>query len=193
MSINPLPFARLTVLAGVVILLTGFAMGIVDRDAGTPAAASAQSVGELGGLVYQVPEARALDPGNPVDAGILHGIPVARGALPAGQEWYGVFLTVQNPGRRARLAARSLVLVDVEGHRFGPEQPLGSNVYAYRLGRLGPGQVYPPAISPAAENLTAQGALLLFRIPRASQAAGPLELRIHPPAGHGQPQDLPVS
>ena len=68
MSINPLPFARLTALAGVLVLLTGLAMGIIDRDAGTPASASSLSVGELGGLVYQVPEARALDPGNPVDA-----------------------------------------------------------------------------------------------------------------------------
>ena len=116
MSINPLPFARLTVLAGVVILLTGFAMGIVDRDAGTPAAASAQSVGELGGLVYQVPEARALDPGNPVDAEVLRGNSVTRATLPAGQEWFGVFLTVQNPGRRPRPAAHSFTLLDVEGH-----------------------------------------------------------------------------
>ena len=193
MSINPLPFARLTALAGVLVLLTGLAMGIIDRDAGTPASASSLSVGELGGLVYQVPEARALDPGNPVDAEVLRGSSVTRAALPAGQEWFGVFLAVQNPGRRPRPAAHSFTLLDVEGHGFRPEQRLGTDLYAYRLRRLGPGQIYPPAISPAAENLTAQGALLLFRIPRASQAAGPLELRIHAPAGRAQPEELVVS
>ena len=193
MSISAVPFVRLTALAGIAIILVGVVVvGVADREQSRRAASATQSAVRLGGLVYQAPEARPLDPANPVDRGILRGETAISRRLPASQEWFGVFLTVDNPGRRPRPAARRFELVDLDGHRFRPEPGAGGGPYAYRPGDVAPGRVYPPASSVAAENLTAQGALLLFRIPRASLDFGSVAVRISDPTSHGASADLPV-
>ena len=190
--ISAVPFIRLTALAGILLILAAFVLAIVGREnrSATPPTLNLVS---LGGLLYQAPEHRPLDPGNPVDREILRGVSATRRRVPANQEWFGVFLTVSNPGRRARPAARQFQLVHLDGHHFRPQPGVRGDPYAYRPGDVAPGTVYPPASSVAAQNLTAQGVLLLFLIPRPSLDFGSLVLRITDPSGHGARADLPVS
>ena len=193
MTISAVPFVRLTALAGIALVVSGFVLGVAEQQPTTRAqAVSPTTPVQVGGLVYQAPQARVLDPGNPVDREILRGVPAARRPLPRTEAWFGVFLGVSNPQRRALPAAQRFVLVDLDGHRFAPE-PLGDDAYAYRAAAVAAGRDYPPETSPAARNLTAQGALLLFRIPRASYDFGALELRIADPSGRGPAASLAVS
>jgi hypothetical protein len=191
-TISAVPFVRVTALAAIAIVVAAVVLRVVAHGGATSAASPPpRGLVSVGGLVYQVPEARVLDPANPVDRAIVGGVSATRRRLPAGQEWFGVFLTVANPGRRVRPAARRFVLVSFDGRRFRPQSGVGADPYAYRPGDVAPGRVYPPGSSVAAQNLTARGALLLFRIARTS-LDGPVVLRISDPAGHAPPADLPV-
>ena len=195
MTISAVPFIRVTAVAGIALIVATFALEITGREQQTRPAIGAptQEAVAVGGLTYQSPESRPLDPGNPVDREILRGVPTVRRPLPSSEEWFGVFLAVSNPGRRVLPAARRFTLVDLDGRRFRPERQLGNDAYAYRPTTVRPGRGYPPAASAAAHNLTAQGALLLFRIPRASDDFWSLGLRIADPAGRQPPADLAVS
>jgi hypothetical protein len=194
-TISAVPFIRLTVVAGIALVLATFVLELTGHEQERQLATGAptQDAIALGGLTYKSPESRPLDPRNPVDRAILRGVPTVRRPLPRSEEWFGVFLTVSNPGRHVLPAARRFVLVDADGHRFRPDRRLGDDPYAYRPTAVAPGRRYPPDASAAARNLTAQGALLLFRIPRASDDFGSLELRIADPAGRRPPADLTVS
>jgi hypothetical protein len=194
-NISAVPFIRLTAVAGIALIVATFVLEITGHEQKRPPAIGAptQDAVAVGGLTYESPESRPLDPSNPVDRAILRGVPPVRRPLPRSEEWFGVFLTVSNPGRHVLSAARRFTLVDVDGRRFRPEHRLADDAYAYRPTTVPPGRSYPPAASAAARNLTAQGALVLFRIPRASDDFGSLELRIADPAGRQPPADLAVS
>jgi len=178
-------------LAAVAVIAGGMFLG-EDEVRYHPAAATPREPVAVGGLVYRSMDARTLDPRNRVDREILSGIPAARRPLPSGEQWFGVFLTVTNPGSTAVRPARRFSLVDIDGRRFTPQSIPRDHGYAYRPALVRPGRQYPPSDSVPARNLTAQGALLLFRIPRASYKAGALELLIPDPAA-GRPAPMAVS
>ncbi|HEX8083053.1 MAG TPA: hypothetical protein VF529_02120 [Solirubrobacteraceae bacterium] len=154
-------------------------------------AASPRSPVEVGGLLYHSTGARTLDPRNPVDRQILRGIPAVRKPLPRGQAWFGVFLTVTNPGHARARASSRLRLVDVDGRHYTPQAIPGDRGYAYTARDVKPGRQDPRNDSPAQRNLAAQGGLVLFRIPRAAYIDGSLGLVITPPSG--QPATMAVS
>ena len=197
MRYSRVPFIGLTAVLGVVLVASLFVLRVSGHDQDIQIVAQGRTdnalkdMVALGGLTYQAPEARPLDPGNPVDAEILRGVPAVRRPLPSGDEWYGVFLTASNPSSRLLPSARQFGLVDVDGHRFPEERGLGHSPYAYRPQAVAAGATYPPDSSAAARNLTAQGGLLLFRVPRTSVDYGALELRISDQAG--ATADLAVS
>ncbi|HEX2102954.1 MAG TPA: hypothetical protein VHF51_04845 [Solirubrobacteraceae bacterium] len=135
---------------------------------------------DLGELKYQVQISRQLNPASPEDRAYLVGLDASQRDLPAGQEWFAVFMRVQNEDTRPHPAAREYTITDTQENKFRPV-PLGpENVFAYRAGTVGPESLIPVADSPAAEG-SIQGALLLFKIPTRNLENRPLELEIASP------------
>jgi hypothetical protein len=135
---------------------------------------------DLGPLKYQVQISRQLNPFNPEDRAYLVGLDERQRRLPAGQEWFAVFMRVENETDRPQQAATEYEITDTQGTRFRP-LPLGAdNVFAYRGGAVPPNSLLPVPDSPAAEG-TIQGALLLFKIPTRNLENRPLELSIRNP------------
>jgi hypothetical protein len=140
---------------------------------------------ELGGLKYQVQISRLLNPASIEDRDYLIGLNAAQRKLPAGQEWFAVFMRVENDGEKAGRAATDYTITDTQDTRFRPV-PLGAdNVFAYRGGTLQPKDVLPAPDSPAGQG-TIQGSLLLFKIPTTNLENRPLELSIRSPAAPGK-------
>lgn len=195
MLTTPRPYLLLLTIVGLaaaVAIAGALALGASEarhpRLAATPRAPVTE-----GGLVYRSMGARTLERRNPVDRRILRGVPAARDPLPRDQAWFGVFLTAANPGRVARPSSRGLSLVDVDGRRFLPEPLPRGQRYAYRPTIVRPGREYPGADSVAARDLAAEGALVLFRIPRSAYRDGTLALLVTDPAGHEPPAPIAVS
>jgi hypothetical protein len=135
---------------------------------------------DLGELKYQVQISRVLNPADPEDKAYLVGLQGGQTTLPAGQEWFAVFVRVQNETSAAKQAADEYTITDTQGTKFRPVQFGPENVFAYRGGRIGPHGLIPVPDSPPAET-TIQGSLLLFRIPTTNLENRPLELSIRAP------------
>ena len=135
---------------------------------------------DLGELKYQVQISRILNPADPEDKAYLVGLQGGDTKLPVGQEWFAVFMRVQNETSTAKQAANDYTITDTQGTKFRPAQFGPDNVFAYRGGRIGPHGLIPVADSPPAET-TIQGSLLLFKIPTVNLENRPLELSIRAP------------
>jgi hypothetical protein len=135
---------------------------------------------DLGELKYQVQISRVLNPSSPEDRAYLVGLDTSQRDLPAGQDWFAVFMRVQNEDSRSHPAARDYTITDTQDTKFRPV-PLGpDNAFAYRAGNVGPHGLIPGPDSPASEG-SIQGSLLLFRIPTRNLENRPLELSIASP------------
>jgi hypothetical protein len=132
---------------------------------------------DLGELKYQVQISRVLNPTNPEDRSYLVGLDQSQAELPAGQEWFAVFMRVQNETEDPLPAARDYTITDTQDTKFRPVQLGPDNVFAYRAGDVGPKSLIPAPDSPASEG-SIQGALLLFKIPTRNLENRPLELSI---------------
>jgi hypothetical protein len=141
---------------------------------------------DLGGLKYQVQISRLLNPASIEDRAYLVGLNAGQRRLPAGQQWFGVFMRVENDGEAKNVrAATDFEIVDTQNNKFRPIQLAPQNVFAYRGGTLQPTDVVPPPDSPAGQS-TIQGSLLLFKIPVSNFENRPLELDIRSSAAPGQ-------
>jgi hypothetical protein len=140
---------------------------------------------DLGGMKYQVQISRLLNPASIEDKYYLIGLPANQRQLPAGQEWFAVFMRVENDGEKAERAATDYTITDTQDTRFRPIQMSADNVFAYRGGVLQPKDVLPAPDSPAGQG-SIQGALLLFKIPTRNLENRPLELSIRTPAAPGK-------
>ena len=138
---------------------------------------------DVGGLKYQVQISRLLNPTDREDSGYLIDLPASQ-QLGADENWFAVFMRVENDSDKAEPATNAYSIRDTQGNVYKPIAMGPKNVFAYRAGTLGAHQILPFADSPAGAN-TIQGALLLFKIPVANFENRPLELRISPPAGEG--------
>ena len=135
---------------------------------------------DLGELKYQVQISRVLNPSSPEDRSYLVGVDPSQLELPAGQEWFAIFMRVQNETERPLPAARDYTITDTQDTKFRP-LPLGrDNVFAYRAGNVGPKSLIPAPDSPPSEG-SIQGSLLLFKIPTRNLENRPLELSIASP------------
>jgi hypothetical protein len=156
-----------------------------------PATAAVRSV-EVGDVRYEAMSGRPLHPHNAVDAQMIAGLPRADRHVRRDEVLYGAFVGVSNDTPTAKPAARDIELRDASNHTFRPTALPASNPYAYRL-RDVPGRTrVPPRQSPAGSNLAAEGYVLVYRIPRSSYDAGPLELVVHDPLHRGAVAYLPV-
>jgi hypothetical protein len=138
---------------------------------------------DLGPLVYQVQISRLLNPFSAEDRGYL--VDVRNPKLTGQQQWFAVFMRVQNTGDRTAPAASDYKITDTQGTVFRPVQIGPQNVFAYRPRPVPPDGVLPVTDSPPSES-TIQGSLLLFKIPTPNLANRPLELSIRDPAVSNQ-------
>ena len=138
---------------------------------------------DLGPLAYQVQISRLLNPFNAEDRGYL--VDVRNPKLTGQQQWFAVFMRVQNVGDRRATAASDYKITDTQGNVFRPVQIGPQNVFAYRPLSLPPDGVLPVPDSPPSET-TIQGSLVLFKIPTPNLANRPLELSIRDPAVSNQ-------
>jgi hypothetical protein len=139
----------------------------------------------ISGLEYQSVRGRPLDPSNPVDARILKGLPA--GERPAGKRavLFGAFFTIADHSTRPLPTAARIELRDDALHVYRPLSLPAGNPYAYRPQTLGPGAQVPRSGTPAADDLGAEGELLLFRVPAWQTRNGGFELVVHDPLHPG--------
>jgi hypothetical protein len=140
---------------------------------------------DLGGMKYQVQISRLLNPASIEDKYYFVGMPANQRQLPAGQEWFAVFIRVENDGEKAARAATDYTITDTQETKFRPVRFSTDNVFAYRGGVLQPTDILPAPDSPAGQG-SIQGALLLFRIPTRNLENRPLELAIASPETPGE-------
>jgi len=136
-----------------------------------------------GDLKYQVQISRQLNAADFEDRDYLTGLPAADKVLPAGDEWFAVFIRVFNMTKTDHPSASQFEIRDTTGKTFTPIQlDTSINRVAYKAAEVGAGDQIPVPGSLARDNLT-QGGLLLFKVPNGTYANRPLELHITPPEG----------
>jgi hypothetical protein len=139
----------------------------------------------VGPLTYQVQVSRELNPANAEDAAYLQGLTPAEAHLGPGQEWFAVFMQVYNNTSREHQAADTFLVYDTQGNVYRPIVPDESNVFAYR-GGLVPAESQLPESGTIADDVGAQGALLLYKVQLSSLENRPWNLRIVDPVDSSQ-------
>jgi hypothetical protein len=132
-----------------------------------------------GDAVYQIQLSRLMNPDQRPDDDYLRGQP----ALTADQQYVGVFLTVENEGKKPYLPPRDMRVVDTQGNEY---LPIDVSATGYGLSfsqPIAPDATAPPPDSPAAAGPEG-GALVLFRLSEGSVTNNlPLSLKIPNAAG----------
>ena len=182
-----------------VLILWGCAAALLAAFALLLAIARAQpptppdySVAAVGGLRYQAVTGRPIDPSNPVDARIVKGLPAGERHVGRHQLLYGVFISLANGSPRPLRSAARIDLRDEASHLHRPLRVPAGNAYAYRPGTLAPGATIPANGTAAADNLAANGLLLLYRVPAWQYRNGSFELVVHDPLHAGAVRTVPV-
>jgi hypothetical protein len=157
--------------------------GCANKESETLHGSTEGSYLDLGGMKYQVQISRLLNPTDREDSGYLIDLPAGQ-QLGTDENWFAVFMRVENDSDKAAPAANGYSIKDTQGNVYKPIAMGPKNVFAYRPAVLQPKDVLPLPSSPAAEN-TIQGSMLLFKIPVANFQNRPLELQIPPPQGGG--------
>jgi hypothetical protein len=146
---------------------------------------------QAGPLIYQVQMSRELNPHDVEDREYLAGLPRGTAAPTGEQEWFGVWLRVQNDTSRSRPAASGFRIVDTLGNSYAPIPLASTNALAYRARYVQgkDGQPLLPDPASAAGSGPTQGSMLLFKLDTSVYADRPLELEIDPPGG-GAPSSV---
>lgn len=134
---------------------------------------------QVDGLRYQVQISRPLNQYDTEDAQYLNGIKDPEEAiLDRGENWFAVFLRVQNKTEQTRMSASKFEIEDTTGKKFEPvEIDTSANVLAYEAREVSPRGKIPAPNTPASDSTTG-GALLLFKIPGENLENRPLEFLI---------------
>jgi hypothetical protein len=136
---------------------------------------------DVGDLKYQVQISRVLNPNDREDRDYLVDLPADQ-QLGSDENWFAVFMRVENDSDKAARATDAYSIKDTQGNVYKPIAMGPKNVFAYRPAVLQPKDILPLPSSAAAEN-TIQGAMLLFKIPVANFQNRPLVLEIPEPEG----------
>ncbi len=185
-----LPRKTLSCLAALLAATALAACGGVN-DQPTTHADSEGSYIQAGPLIYQVEMSRELNPHNIEDRQYLAGIPIGTPRPTGSQEWFGVWLRVQNNTDRSHPAASEFRIVDTLGNVYTPIPLASNNVLSYQAAYVQGtnGQsVYPDPESAAGAGVI-NGSMLLFKFNTSVYANRPLELEIVPPGG-GEPSSV---
>ena len=135
---------------------------------------------KAGPLIYQVEISRELNPSNVEDAQYLAGLAGGTPRPAAGEEWFGVWLRVQNATGQSHPVATQFKIVDTTGATYTPIALPATNVLSYQQVSVqsDTGQpVYPDPNSTAGANPIG-GAMVLFKLRTSVYANRPLELEI---------------
>jgi hypothetical protein len=144
-----------------------------------------------GPLVYQVQMSRELNASNVEDREYLQGLPADTPALAGDEEWFGVWLRVQNATDQAHPSTSDFKIVDTTGAEYEPIALPATNPFAYRTVDVesDAGQPVQPDPESGAGSGPIQGSMLLFKLKTAVYSDRPLELEITPPDG-GAPSSV---
>lgn len=170
------------------VLVTAAGVSACDKEDRPHKAETEGIYVSVGPLKYQVQISRQLNPVNIEDKDYLVGLSRFDRALGTDNVWFAVFIRVENDGEKSAQSAEEFELTDTQGNKFTPIELSGANTYAYRPivipghGEFNVNGLNPAPDSGAIEGPT-QGALLLFKLPRATLANRPLELKISQPGG----------
>jgi hypothetical protein len=146
---------------------------------------------QAGPLVYQVQMSRELNPSNVEDVEYLEGLPAGTPRLAGDEEWFGVWLRVQNPTGDDHVDASDFKIVDTVGNEYEPIALPATNPFSYQSVSVesADGQPVQPDPESGASAGPIQGSMLLFRLNTSVYANRPLELEITPPDG-GEPSSV---
>lgn len=190
---RPRPVSRLVgvfvATAATLFVLLGAAVVFVHP---TVEAAPAQNTATVGGLHYAVENAWVLDPRRRVDAEVARGLPAAARRPAPDKLLYAVFVGVTNETARPLPMAPHVTLRDVTNRDYDPLRLGPGNRYAYRARTMPPQSHRPAPWTPAARDLSADGLMLVFRIPRRAYEDGPLELLVRDPVDPATAASLQV-
>jgi hypothetical protein len=146
---------------------------------------------QAGPLIYQVQMSRELNPANVEDIEYLQGLPADTPRLAGDEEWFGVWLRVQNATDETHQSAADFKIVDTTGTEYEPIELPVTNPFSYQ-----PASVESDAFQPVQPDPESgagagpiQGSMLLFKLRTAVYANRPLELEIAPPDG-GEPSSV---
>ncbi|HEX5147099.1 MAG TPA: hypothetical protein VFV85_08755 [Conexibacter sp.] len=183
MTIRNLRFPLLTI----AVLLAAMALAACGGETEPTAhGADEGSYIKAGPLVYQVEVSRELNPANPEDIEYLQGLPGGT-TLPSGQEWFGVWLRVQNATDRAHPVASDFRIVDTTGAVYRPIALPKRNILSYQQTAVPSDAGQDPPVTPNPETAAGSGpingTLLLFKLDTSVYSNRPLDLEITPPAG----------
>ncbi len=141
-----------------------------------------------GGLKYQVQMSRKLNPYDVEDREYFTGLPDAPAQVTTEDQWYGVFIRVENrtnkDGEEGKTlqTATNFSIVDTTGKTVKPTSLPSTNVFAYRSTPLQPGD-HIPAPSSVAATASIGGSLILFKVTQEMLDNRPVQLHIKPVDG----------
>jgi hypothetical protein len=182
---------RLPLLTVLALLAT---LTLVACGGGDQAATHGESEGsyiKAGPLIYQVQMSRELNPSNVEDVEYLQGLSSTEAEPRGDEEWFGVWLRVQNATDEAHVSASDFKIVDTTGAEYNPIALPATNVLSYQPVSVESkgGQPVQPDPETAAGSGPINGSMLLFKLRTAVYANRPLELEITPPDG-GEPSSV---
>ena len=138
---------------------------------------------ELSEVKYQVQVSRQLNPLLIDDRAYLDGVSEAERDLADDEEWFAVFMRVENESEEPIRTASRFTIVDTLENEYVPVRVSRENVFAYQGSEVVQGEeLYPNPNSPAGER-PPYAAVLLYKVKRFSLDNRPLELIIDDPAG----------
>jgi hypothetical protein len=189
---NRIPRKPLTVLATLLpaLLLAACGAGSATNQP-TKHGDSEGAYVQAGPLIYQVQLSRELNPHSVDDRQYLAGLPASAARPTGNQEWFGVWLRVQNNTGSSAPAASDFKIVDTLGNVYTPIPLATTNALSYqpRYIQGTNGQPLLPDPQSAAGAGPVQGSMLLFKLETSVYANRPLELEIAPPGG-GDPSSV---
>jgi hypothetical protein len=135
----------------------------------------------VGPLVYQVQLSRALNPYDTEDSSYLVGLSPSQRELHPGEEFFAVFMQVNNEREKAHVDAHEITISDIEGNVYHPIEPDQTNLFAYRPGTSVPAKNQLPTPSSVAASAPINGLMLLYKIKLESLENRPLKIKIVSP------------
>lgn len=176
---------RLPLLTAVALLAALTLVACGGEKQPTAHAADEGSYVKAGPLIYQVQISRELNPANVEDAQYLQGLPAGTARPAPGEEWFGVFLRVQNATSQTHPVATQFRIVDTTGATYTPVALPASNVFSYQPVSVqsDKGQPVYPDPNSAAGSTPIGGTMLLFKLRTSVYANRPLQLEVAPPGG----------
>ena len=183
------PSLLLRLLALVVVSLTLAACGGSEKEeiegSGQAHSGFAETEGiyvEVDGLKYQVQVSRQLNALTKDDEEYLQGVPEEDSTLGPEQEWFAIFMRVENDGSEPHEAAGEFEIHDTQENVYTPVELPESNAFSYQPSVVQPGDLIPKVDSAGAER-SPYGQVILFKVERFSLDNRPLELYVEGPEG----------